>query len=456
MVRRIDLRVDLIEAAGSITVVGSLRDHRGSGPAIDPSLLPRLRRRARQVAAKRLPWPDLLAFGQQLGSLLFAGGVRDLLVDGLSALADDERLHIRLCLHDRDIASLPWELAYVPSLDSDVRLGPYLALDERVVFTRRLAGDPPPWAASPASRSTSTPSSPFRTVVAPATVVGGGIASLQRSEPLVIQRALDGSAAHDCVVLDDPVSVRSLDDALATGCDLFHFTGHGVAGTGLVLSAEDGGADVLALRRLASLLAGAQTRLAVLNACDTGTVGPSDIVGGTMGSVESLLAAGVPAVVAMQHPIEDSHGITFARVFYEALARGEAVDVAVGRSRQALCRLGLSSEWAVPVLYLGDEPPFPERAERSSGGEGAPDRRVRFRIPPVVPGFTGRDEELRAMGAGSREAPVGVRCQFLSGMGGVGKTQLAAAYVSDRAEVFDIVAWIRAEHGPSADLAALG
>ena len=45
--------------------------------------------------------------------------------------------------------------------------------------------------------------------------------------------------------------------------------------------------------------------------------------------------------------------------------------------------------------------------------------------------------------------------QSISGLGGVGKTQLAARYVHDHAQEYDVVAWISAEDGGVSDLAAL-
>lgn len=449
-----DLRVDLTELSGFLTVRASAGDADQREATVDAAPLAPLHLRARRVAGKRFAWPDLLEFGLQLGRVLFPGEVRDLLAEGLSSLGDGERLRIRLCLQGGLLASLPWELAYVPSLDTEVRLGPYLVLDERVVLTRQVADGASILRSVPEPVASPTPSGPrLRTVVAPATALVGGIAALQSTEPLVIQRALASSDDHECVILADPVSVRVLRDALSARCDIFHFTGHAAVGAGLIVGSEEAATESLALHQLADLLADARTRLAVLSACDTGAHEALD----TVGAVESLIAAGVRAVVAMQHSIEDSHAITFARAFYEALARRDPVEVAVARGRRAMCLLGLSSEWAVPVLYLGDEPPFPDQAGRGPVTVGdSPARRIRFRLPPVVPGFTGRDGELDALGAWSTETPVGVRCQFLSGMGGVGKTQLAAAYVAARAEVFDIVAWIRSERGPAADLAALG
>ena len=90
------------------------------------------------------------------------------------------------------------------------------------------------------------------------------------------------------------------------------------------------------------------------------------------------------------------------------------------------------------------------------GGCGSIRRaRLKFRLPRVVAHFTGRDELLAqlddALGAGSAAVTV----QVITGMGGVGKTQPAAAYAQAHHDEFDIAAWVRAEDGGTADLAEL-
>src|SRR6202023_1995156 len=77
------------------------------------------------------------------------------------------------------------------------------------------------------------------------------------------------------------------------------------------------------------------------------------------------------------------------------------------------------------------------------------------RLPPVVAHFTGRDDLLAQLDAALRAGRAGVITQAVSGLGGVGKTQLAAAYVQAHHGEFDITAWIRAENGGMADLAEL-
>ncbi len=81
--------------------------------------------------------------------------------------------------------------------------------------------------------------------------------------------------------------------------------------------------------------------------------------------------------------------------------------------------------------------------------------RIRFRLPRVVAHFTGRDELLAQLDVALGRQRAGVITQTISGLGGVGKTQLAAAYVAAHQDEFDVAAWIRAEDGGIADLAEL-
>ena len=60
------------------------------------------------------------------------------------------------------------------------------------------------------------------------------------------------------------------------------------------------------------------------------------------------------------------------------------------------------------------------------------------------PDFTGREEQLAALAAGSTRAGAAVT-QALQGAGGVGKTALAVEYAYRHRSQFDIVWWVRAE-----------
>jgi CHAT domain len=68
----------------------------------------------------------------------------------------------------------------------------------------------------------------------------------------------------------------------------------------------------------------------------------------------ALVHSGVPAVLALQRPLSDSGAIAFSKAFYQRIAAGEAIDVALVEARLAIHRLDEEScEWATPVLFMG-------------------------------------------------------------------------------------------------------
>jgi tetratricopeptide (TPR) repeat protein len=101
------------------------------------------------------------------------------------------------------------------------------------------------------------------------------------------------------------------------------------------------------------------------------------------------------------------------------------------------------------VLTLRSAPTPSARMANQSGC------RVRFRLPLAAAHFTGRDTELHAIDAALGVADRAVVTQAITGLGGVGKSQLAVRYVHQRADEYDVVAWIRAEDGGIVDLSEL-
>lgn len=140
---------------------------------------------------------------------------------------------------------------------------------------------------------------------------------------------------------------------------VLHFVGHGgfdeAEQTGYLELSDDAGKSMrLPAADLARLVAANQNlRLVVLNACDSAVAGRD---GGVFSSTAAkLMREGVPAVVAMQYEITDPAALAFACSFYEAIARGQQVDVAVTHAREQVKMTLHSLEWATPVLFLASE-----------------------------------------------------------------------------------------------------
>lgn len=80
---------------------------------------------------------------------------------------------------------------------------------------------------------------------------------------------------------------------------------------------------------------------------------------------------------------------------------------------------------------------------------------VRFRLPLRAHYFVGRERELAAIAEGFGRPQPGVSVQVVAGLGGMGKSELAARYVQRTADAYWLVAWIRADDAGVGDLARL-
>jgi tetratricopeptide (TPR) repeat protein len=110
---------------------------------------------------------------------------------------------------------------------------------------------------------------------------------------------------------------------------------------------------------------------------------------------------------------------------------------------------------SLPQVRARDHQEFPQRPSQGTpigGGEAwsapmpRPSQRIwSNEIPSRNPNFTGRAAELERLRDNLfRRQPSHV--QVISGMGGIGKTELATEYVHRNIDTYEIVWWIRAEH----------
>jgi DNA-binding SARP family transcriptional activator len=197
--------------------------------------------------------------------------------------------------------------------------------------------------------------------------------------------------------------------------------------------------------------------------------------GGVIGELEALVAA---------HPGRERLAAQLMLAMYRCGRQGDALEVYArtraylsgelglepGPALQALQReiLEQSATLVAPVdrraaeLRSGRSLPRALRAARRK--EGDPVRRPEagaaiFNVPITTRTFVGRRQQLQRLEEGlSGDGAVAItQVHAIHGMGGVGKTQLAARYAREHRDDYDVIWWLRAEQPETlrADLAGL-
>ena len=332
---------------------------------------------------RRLESPEMEVarnFGRRLFEAVFGQEVRDRLRGSLGSVNQEGKgLRIRLRTAGApELADLPWEYLYDPSLER------FLLLSVQTPLVRYLEVPQPdrPLSVSP----------PLNVVFM--------ISNPKEYEPLEVEReweilkeALGGLEQRGLVSLHrlEAATLETLLRKLRTGeYHIFHYIGHGgfdrQSEDGvLVLEDGYGGSRLVSGRYLGTILHDHRPmRLAILNACEGARTSRTDPFAGV---AQSLVQQGIPAVVAMQFEITDEAAITFSRELYGAMVDGYPVDAAVAEARKAIFAKGNDVEWGTPVLYLCSPDgtifnvsPAEKFPSRSKAEEPPPDLEIEARI----------------------------------------------------------------------------
>lgn len=295
--------------------------------------------RARDLKVRNAGTVHLDELGKALYNAVFNGDVLDFLARSKATLRPDQGLRLRLHTYG-EVSEWPWEVLHDH--------GVFLALSERVSVVRV----PDVLNVKPTFRG----SRPLRILVVISNPKGTTELSVER-EWEEIRNALSWWKTKGRVQvekLDTPTLPALLNALKERQYHALHFIGHGTfdvaQGMGMLLfENEQRGAVAINGVALAGVLGGHPSmRLVVLNACEGARTE------GFSGVAQKLLLAGIPAVVAMQYPIDDKAAVAFTQNFYKAMARERPVDRAVARARESMFALfdGLGVDWAVPVLFL--------------------------------------------------------------------------------------------------------
>jgi len=284
--------------------------------------------------------------GEALFRALFSGDVGHLWARSLGTVEETPDRGLRLQIRGSDgrsgarPESLPWELLYQPDSRD------FLALSRRTPIVHVSAASVP---GGPV---------PFPSVLRILAVVAEppGFAPLDlEGELREISNAWRDRPEVGITVLRD-ARIETLRRALLEReVHILHFMGHGgfdpSTGQEVLYFERDGRPDPVSGDTLAAQLRDIKTlRLVYLNACGSapgeGSRDPAEKIAAT------LVAAGVPVVVAMRVPISDEAAVAFSRAFYLRLAQGDTVDAAVAEGRLAMHSADPgSAAWGAPTLF---------------------------------------------------------------------------------------------------------
>ncbi|MGY8684736.1 CHAT domain-containing protein [Bradyrhizobium sp. UFLA05-153] len=347
---------------------------------------------------------DMIAFGEQLFDTLFQGDVRRLYDEARTR--QGRKLDFIFTSMIPWIAEKPWEFAYDPGRKC------FLATEE-MRFTRNVLTSIPADQINPGS-------GPLRILVASAQPVGYARLSIEQEEA-VIRRGFEPLIAAGLVTVTTLARATpiKLHGYLSNGeFDVVHFIGHGTydeeRGEGrLVFVNEQGQEHSLGERSVRELFCRRNLSLVFLNACETGAAGRAEF---NKGVAQSLVAHGLPAVVANQYSVLDSSATSFAQHFYWSLAQGNSLGESAREARIAVnySLHGEPIDWAVPVLYARDSslvlcrPPtkrsfVPETRVRPDARRATAAHSARIAVWDMDNDFPALDRTLAQMNASQKE-----------------------------------------------------
>lgn len=288
--------------------------------------------------------------GSRLFNAVFAGEVYAFWRWSLrQAEQNGQGLRLRLFVRDPEPSEWPWEYLRDPE-------GRFLALSAKTPILRYLELPIPP---RPLKGEL-----PLRILVL--TAEPSGCTHLDAEEEWKdLKKALKDLEKRGEVVLDrlERATLEGLHLKLRKPFHILHFIGHGTYARDQehgTLLFQDG---LVTDDQLATILRDQDSlRLVILNACEGAHGSRAERFSGV---AQSLVHAGIPAVIAMQFRITDSAAIAFARSFYQEIARGLPVDAALAGARKTMYSRRHFVEWGTPVLFSrspdGDLFGLPER-----------------------------------------------------------------------------------------------
>lgn len=262
------------------------------------------------------------------------------------------RVRFRIDASAPELHAVPWELLR----DASPGLIPQtLAADTTTPFSRYLAGQ---W--RPGHPILCRPIKLLVALANPEDLDAYDLAVLDlEAERQALEAAVAdaGIAAEhlEITFLAQPVTLSALEAELQKGYHILHLVAHGIfleedEQAFLFLANSENQVARVSDDNFAEMLArlGESLRLVFLASCQSATRSSADAF---RGFAPKLVAAGVPAVLAMQDFVPIKTAREFAGTFYRQLIRHGRVDVASNEARSAVLTAKLSGA-SIPVLFM--------------------------------------------------------------------------------------------------------
>lgn len=278
------------------------------------------------------------------------------------------------------------------------------------------------------------------------------IATVTNRANLQLIQALGDLPSNRKVVVEflEVATLENIQEALSKGKHhVLHISGHGfyldAQESGFInLETENGELAQVSAQELAQTLSPytQHLRLVYLAVSESGDARTESVA-------QALLQKGIPAVVAMRYPVLDALIVAFTESFYQQLSLGASLANALHIGRKNIQKTLGSSDGHVLALYLNrpmgsvfdlhapaedmqhffqvKRPPLTFMAARDGKG---------FLHPSllVAGGFVGRRQKLALLNRlfkPSAQAPAHARTIGIYGIGGIGKTTLAARFAEN-------------------------
>ena len=204
-------------------------------------------------------------------------------------------------------------------------------------------------------------------IASPADLDQYGLQPIDIDAELAQLQALTESLEIELLPLPQPCTLMAIEAALGAGAHILHIVAHGRYSPAtaqypessiLYLADEVNKAQPVDADTFAAMLSRQlvdsdsrheeKLRLVFLASCETAKQSPADAF---RGFAPQLIAAGVPAVLAMQDRVPVATARQFGRSFYEALLQHGQVDRAANEGRSTLLTADLPGA-ANPILFM--------------------------------------------------------------------------------------------------------